>query len=251
MKKNDLKIDTLYKVETPEGMSLSFYPAGVVVRALALAVDFLCQLGLIIGLGIVISILSLIFNQQDKFFMGLYVICIFLIYWWYFVFFEVLRHGQTIGKKAFNLRVIHDDGTPIGWSASLLRNLLRVVDVLPSITYSVGITSSISHRSFKRLGDIAAGTLVVYDKPATVLKSSDLPKVEAKQSFYPLTPEEQRLIVSFALRSGQLSKERRQELSQILGPVALVNEDIPTEHALYSIAHSVLGSDKEGLKLHS
>nr|GFD53798.1 hypothetical protein [Tanacetum cinerariifolium] len=75
------------------------------------------------------------------------------------------------------LRVVHDDGTPVGWSASLLRNLLRFVDMLP-FGYSVGAFACLQHPLFKRLGDLAAGTLVIYrDAPTPRPTLPDAPPV--------------------------------------------------------------------------
>src|SRR5690606_38226501 len=106
-----------------------------------------------------------------------------------------------------------DDGTPVGWAASLTRNLLRFVDLM-TFGYMLGILSCLNHRAFKRLGDIAAGTLVVYRDIPPV--PAELPEAVARQAPFPLSLEEQRALLGFAERSGQLPTARRAELAGLL-----------------------------------
>ena len=147
-------LDTRYQVETPEGIDLHLRPAGLVPRALAFAIDLAIR-------GLILSATFIVLGLLGQFGMGLGTILLFLVTWWYMVLFEVLNQGRSPGKQMLGLRVVHDDGTPIGWAASLTRNLLRFVDILP-FGYTLGIISCLNHPAFKRLGDIAAGTLVVY-----------------------------------------------------------------------------------------
>ena len=93
--------------------------------------------------------------------MGLWLILMFLMEWFYPVLFEVLARGQTVGKMALGIRVLCDDGTPVGWYQSTVRNFLKFVDFLP-VLYGAGLLSMLLQKDFKRLGDLAAGTLVVY-----------------------------------------------------------------------------------------
>jgi uncharacterized RDD family membrane protein YckC len=145
--------------------------------------------------------------------MGLGSLLLFAISWWYMVLFEVLRQGRSPGKQWMGLRVVHDDGTPIGWSASLLRNLLRFVDLLP-FGYFLGTLSCLHHPAFKRLGDMAAGTLVVYsERPLT---RPQLPDAEPRRSPVALTLAEQRAVLGFAERQGDLSPARVNELAALL-----------------------------------
>jgi uncharacterized RDD family membrane protein YckC len=86
--------------------------------------------------------------------------------WSYFVLFEMLSGGRSLGKWVAGLRVVRDGGLPIAFRASAVRNLLRIVDYLPT-GYLVGLTSIVVSPEGKRLGDLAAGTLVVrLDRPA-------------------------------------------------------------------------------------
>lgn len=90
----------------------------------------------------------------------------FLLYWGYFTLFEGLWHGQTPGKRLFNLRVIKDTGRQIGFVESMARNLLRVIDALPGM-YLIGILAVIFNPQRKRLGDMVAGTLVIHCEELT------------------------------------------------------------------------------------
>lgn len=224
-------LDNRLQVETPEGIDLILRPAGLLPRALAFGIDLLIRGAILLAAFFILAVLG-------QFGMGLGTILYFLINWWYPVLFEVLYQGRTPGKKLMGLRVIHDDGTPVGWAASLTRNLLRAVDMLP-FAYCVGAISSLSHPSFKRLGDLAAGTLVVYrDEPP---KRPQLPDAEAERAPFSLSLTEQRALLDFAERSANLSSARRAELAGILAePLESLPEQ--TEQRLHGIARGLLGS---------
>ncbi|MEZ1322718.1 RDD family protein [Pseudomonas fluorescens] len=199
-------LDTRHQVETPEGIDLPLRPAGLLVRAVAFAIDLAIR-------GVIMGVLFIALAFLGKLGMGLGSLLLFAISWWYMVLFEVLRQGRSPGKQWMGLRVVHDDGTPIGWSASLLRNLLRFVDLLP-FGYFLGTLSCLHHPAFKRLGDMAAGTLVVYsERPLT---RPQLPDAEPRRSPVALTLAEQRAVLGFAERQGDLSPARVNELAALL-----------------------------------
>jgi len=225
-------IDTLRTVQTPEGIDLHLPLAGLVPRSLAWLIDALIRMFIYTGLATVL----LIFGDTGA---GLYLLSAFVIEWFYPVLFEVLRDGQTPGKRSYGIKVLHDDGTPISWSASLIRNLLRVVDFLP-IMYGFGIATMMLNRDFKRLGDLAAGTIVVYrDLPLPV------PKLSISQPSRPpyvLNLEEQQAIMAFAERSPGLTQERAEELAQLTGP--LVANNPQAIKTLYSYAKWLSGDQQ-------
>ena len=201
-----LPLDTRYQVETPEGIDLPLRPAGLMVRALAFTIDLMLR-------GLILGSLFIVLAMLGKLGAGLGSLLIFAVSWWYMVLFEVLNQGRSPGKQWMGLRVVHDDGTPVGWSASLLRNLLRFVDLLP-FGYFLGSLSCLQHPTFKRLGDIAAGTLVVYsERPLT---RPQLPEAEPRRSPVPLSLSEQRAVLGFAERQGELSPARVNELAALL-----------------------------------
>jgi uncharacterized RDD family membrane protein YckC len=223
-------LDTCYRVETPEGIDLTLRPAGLVPRALAFVIDLAIRGALLAGMFVILALLG-------RFGMGLGTILLFLVNWWYMVLFEVLNQGRSPGKQLLGLRVVHDDGTPIGWGASVLRNLLRFVDLLP-FGYTLGILSCLNHPAFKRLGDLAAGTLVVYreETPAR----PQLPEAEPLRAPFPLSLEEQRALLGFAERQEGLSSARRAELAAILAEPLEVPAEL-AEAQLNGIARGLLG----------
>ncbi|MET1077886.1 MAG: RDD family protein [Pseudomonas sp.] len=223
-------LDTRFHLETPEGVDLTLRPAGLVPRALAFAIDLVFR-------GVTLLVMFILLGMLGQFGMGLGTLLLFLVTWWYMVLFEVLNQGRSPGKQLMKLRVVHDDGTPIGWGASLTRNLLRVVDLLP-FGYTLGALSCLNHPTFKRLGDIAAGTLVVYrDLPSV---RPQLPEAPAQRAPFPLTLIEQRALLGFAERQAGLSSARRTEVAAILAEPLQVGVD-EAEARLNGIARGLLG----------
>ena len=223
-------LDTRHQVETPEGIDLPLRPAGLMVRAVAFAIDLALR-------GVIMGVLFIALAFLGKLGIGLGSLLLFAISWWYMVLFEVLRQGRSPGKQWMGLRVVHDDGTPVGWSASLLRNLLRFVDLLP-FGYFLGILSCLQHPAFKRLGDIAAGTLVIYSERA--LTRPQLPEAEPRRAPVALTLKEQRAVLSFAERQSELSPARVNELAALLAqPLHIAAPKAVAE--LNGIARGLLG----------
>ena len=179
--------------------------AGPVVRAWAWAIDFAIRVGIYLVLAIPLS-----------FFGGLGVAIVligyFLIEWFYPVLFEV-RTGATPGKKSMGIQVIHDDGTPVSWSSSMIRNLLRAADFLPFL-YGFGLLAILANRDFKRLGDMAAGTLVVYLETPPARQA--LPAVDPIPPPGDLYVEEQRTLLAFSERTAILTPDRSAELADVL-----------------------------------
>jgi len=198
-------LDTLREYEIPEGVRLEFRLAGPVVRACAWGIDASLRALLYIGLGIGLSF----FGGVG---MAVMLIGFFLIEWFYPVLFE-LQDGATPGKRAMGIRVIQDNGTPVTPAASIIRNLLRAADFLP-LLYGFGLTCMLLNREFKRLGDLAGGTLVVYrDRPVERFQPS---QAAAYQPPIELSEAERKTLLAFAERGQSLSESRRIELAELL-----------------------------------
>lgn len=225
--------DTRLTIETPEGTDLPLTPAGLGARSVAYVLDFLIYIGVLIGLGIVTSFFGSLGWAAN-------VIGGFLIFWFYPVYFEVWRKGQTPGKKYMKLLVINEDGTPITFAASTLRNLLRVVDALPAF-YCTAIVCSILSNKFQRLGDIAAQTLVVYaDEEIALTQANDLGYRPVPVG---LTTDEQRSFLDFTDRCKKLSVDRQNELASILQPMLGSKDPVK---AIKQIANTMsMGSKKK------
>lgn len=202
-------LDTRQSLETPEGALLPLTPAGFGVRILAQLLDILIRYGIVMVIFILLSMLG-------RLGIGIALILAFLLEWFYPVYFEVSRQGRTPGKKWMGIRVVNDDGTPITFGPSLLRNLLRFVDFLPML-YLTGIVASLCNRQFKRLGDLAAGSMVIYEAPPAREPSFEVRgQLPVPADF---STDEQRALLAFAERSKYLSAERQSELATILLPV--------------------------------
>ncbi len=160
-------LDTTYNIATPEGVELRLPLAGLAPRSLAWLVDALIKLALFM-------IASMVLGFFGDLGTGVFLVFAFVLLWFYNVLFEVLNHGATPGKNALGLRVTNINGTPVGWSGSLIRNLIRVVDALPGC-YAFGCISVLVSDKFQRLGDLAAGTVVVYKlKESSPSKTNDI-----------------------------------------------------------------------------
>ncbi|MGI9302845.1 MAG: RDD family protein [Gammaproteobacteria bacterium] len=207
-------LDTLRAVETPEGIELNLAVAGPVPRALAWVIDGVIRMILYALLSVTLVFLGLMG-------IGLLLIAMFLIEWFYPVWFELRRDGVTPGKAALGLRVLHDNGTPVGLSASMVRNLLRGVDFLP-LFYGFGFVAMVLNRDFKRLGDFVAGTVVVHRGRLAAVH--ELSEAEPCPPPVPLLLEEQQALVNFAERTEQLATERSEELAQLGRTLAGHNE---------------------------
>ncbi len=223
--------DTLRNVETPEGIELQLAIAGPVARGLAYGVDLLIRLGIYIALSFV-----LVLQGATPLGQGLYLISIFLMEWFYPVFFEVLRDGQTPGKSAFDLRVIHDDGTPVSLSGSIIRNMLRVVDFLPVLN-GFGLIAMLLNKDFKRMGDMVAATVVVYRDASK--SAAQLPDTKPVAPHFALNQLEQQALLSFAERSRVLNEERSSELAELVGP--LTGKQHHSAQEIYGVANWIAG----------
>lgn len=223
-------LDTGYRVEIPGGIELEAQIVGPVPRFLAFGIDFLIR-----GFFLVITAMASIPFGELGF--GFWFIFWFLIEWFYPVLFEVFRRGQTPGKKVLGISVINDDLTPVRFGASLVRNLLRSADFLPFL-YLFGLATMVSNSRFQRLGDLAAGTLVVsvreVSKPSVIGDITPLAPPTA------LLKNEQTAMVDFLHRSQQLSTPRQKELASILDGVTHSKSDNGVDQ-LYRIGAWFLG----------
>lgn len=208
-------LDTLHGVVTPENIDLQAESAGPVSRCLAYLIDLALRGTVMLLLGL----FSLLLGQVGA---GLLLLAWFALNWFYPVLFEVLGHGQTPGKRVLGLRVVNADLSPLGWNVSLIRNLLRTVDFLP-IGNLLGLASMCLTQRFQRLGDLAAGTLVIY-VPATP-PGVPLPAVKPEPTPLPLGPDESQALVNFTRRAHRLSADRQRELGAILQPVSPAAHD--------------------------
>jgi len=225
-------LDTRFTAETPEGIALALRPAGVVARFYAFAIDGLIRLGVFI-------ISSIALQSFGGLGAGFTLIAWFAIEWFYPVVFELTLAGATPGKRSMGLRVVMDSGLPITPAASLVRNLLRTADFLPML-YGFGFASMLMRGDFKRLGDLAAGTLVVYAKPVTL--HGPMPDAPPQAPSRPLSPREQAAVIAWAARSSRITEARLAELAALAAPsVGLIADGKTATPRLLGIAQWLLG----------
>src|SRR5437762_5081499 len=148
------------EVETPDHVVLRYDLAGAGNRGFAAVVDFLL-VSVIAFTAFLVLVVAGLLSQANFFFLGgLTLIVTLVLIWAYFILLEWLWNGQTIGKRAYKLRVINEDGSPARFTQVLIRNLLRVADFLPAF-YGLGVLVIVISPKSQRLGDLAAGTYVV------------------------------------------------------------------------------------------
>lgn len=204
-----MQLDTTYDISTPEGVELHLPLAGLAPRTLAWLVDG--------GIKLVLLLFGVIFSGLlGAFGSGLFYVFWFVVLWFYNVLFEVLMQGATPGKHAFGLAVMNANGTPVGWSGSIVRNLIRVVDMLPGC-YTFGCVAVLLSDKFQRLGDLAAGTVVVYRTKAVRAKPGAA--AEPRPLTVPLALDEQQAILEYGERASLLHPARAKELAKLLAPV--------------------------------
>ena len=207
------RIDTLQSVELAEGMEIHLRAAGPFLRFIAYFLDLIFEILILLVVGFVIGILATALGANVA--MGVYYLLYFFIWWFYHVFFELSRWGATPGKKIFGLRVVDEAGGSVTLGQSMIRNILRGMEIMTPFVPLVAFF----HPRFQRLGDLAAGSLVVYSKPRVEYSVSGPPPMVSVPVTCALTREEEAAILSFRYRSGGWSEARRVELTNHLQPL--------------------------------
>ena len=224
-------------ISTPERVAFQYEIAGIGSRFLAQIVDSLVILAILIAITILAAALGGVFSSGELALL-IEVILGFVVLAGYFLISEAAWNGQTLGKRSARLRVVGDHGEPLTVAQAAIRNLVRIVDFLP-LFYGIGMLTLFINGRGKRLGDFAAGTLVVRDRERISLY--DLASTEGDASPAPApvasiwsapsapmattataTPSEpaaldpglRRLVVAYAARREQLPMARREALAQ-------------------------------------
>lgn len=155
--------DEFLTIDTPENVMFGYEVVGLGSRFIAAMIDTLLIifLQLIVYLGLLVVVVSLGDGGMGGNWLTAVIILIaFLFLWGYYIYFETSWNGQTPGKKWAGIRVLRQNGMPVTLSEVIIRNLIRIVDFLP-VLYGLGIVVMFADRQSRRLGDLAAGTLVV------------------------------------------------------------------------------------------
>jgi uncharacterized RDD family membrane protein YckC len=221
-------IDDAYHLRTPEQIDLQYDLAGLGSRFMALAIDMLIQAAVVAAVAAVFGLGGALLTVSFRDLFGprsglvlsigvaLAILFVFLLTWGYFLVFELLWNGQTPGKRVAGIRVLTSRGEPVTPVHALVRNLLRLVDMLPT-SYMIGTICILVTRRGQRLGDLAAGTVVVRERRVELPRT--LPPLDPALALPPqvasvFSEEDARLARDFLLRAPSLPPARRSELGR-------------------------------------
>lgn len=164
-------MDRSISVTTPESIAFSYDLAGLGSRFLAVWIDLLIQIAILVAIavGLMLAARGAAAGPArapawaESFAIAFFAAVIFIVFFGYFILFEALRGGRTPGKQIVGIRVVRDGGYPLDFGSSLVRNLVRVAEVAFGF-YAVSAVAALLSKQNKRLGDMAAGTIVVRDE---------------------------------------------------------------------------------------
>ncbi len=254
----------LIQIDTPENVTFDYEVAGIGSRFLAALVDTTIIVILefvVFGIMALIALAGMSTGVDELFeLLGGWLLAIaglisFLLIWGYYIGFELFWNGQTPGKRWIGLRVIRVDGTPITASESIIRNLVRLIDFLP-MAYGVGVVTMFINSNSRRVGDLTAGTVVVYDgksgqltdlTAATLTAGIWQEHVPAEFPIEKLTQHDMEIIEEYLRRRTDLTNRHvlaRHILKSILTRFELADASISMDRAedilaaVYKASHS-------------
>ena len=216
-------LDTTVAVETPEHVRFRHQVVGPTRRATAWLIDVILRAVLVAGSLLVLSLFVAIPEIGTGLTLGLGAVVVFLAEWFYFATFEALWSGRTPGKRWTGLRVVRENGQPIDANAAILRNLLRAVDILPGF-YAIAAVVMARDPKFRRLGDMAAGTMVVHEDRKRIAQTFVLqpPASEEELAWVKSLPalrlHDLKTIDLLLRRTARLHPDRVSELAEMIAP---------------------------------
>ena len=208
--------DEMLRIDTPENVAFGYTVAGIGSRFLAALVDttliVLLEL-MVVGASAYAFNAAKLMDSLGAWASAIFGLIAFLLFWGYYIFFEIIWNGQSPGKRWAGLRVIRTDGTPVTLAESIIRNLVRFIDFLP-FGYGIGVIAMFVNDQARRLGDLAAGSLVVHDggeisvqaiaSRSRVVIPIDLPLLEADLPLERLEQQDIQLLEDFLSRRSEL-----------------------------------------------
>lgn len=208
----------LVSLNTPENVTIEYELAGVASRCGAAMIDLLIQAAAILfAIGAYLTLQRYLHFSILGWMTSAVIILLFAVWWGYYIYFETKWNGQTPGKRAFRIRVITTDGAPISLTGAAIRGLIRIVDL-----YLVGAISILVTSKSQRLGDLAAGTIVITEQaewagnltashPSKTEDLSDNPPVKNIEL---VTPEQFQAAKRFVERAPELEAGIREALAE-------------------------------------
>ena len=250
--------DEFLTIDTPENVMFGYEVVGIGSRFLAALIDTtLIALLLLAANGILLYFLLSGGGTNSSFIVALLSLISFAFLWGYYIFFEMRWNGSSPGKQVVGIRVIRADGTPITLAESVIRNLVRLVDFLPG-AYGLGLVTMFIDSKARRLGDLAANTLVVREQTAVSLESLNKSTIQpnpvvsrapgtaekeaAKWPAEKLTEEDIMLAESLLQRYNDLPNGftlANQILNRLVERMELPNNPVRPSEAIYAIKRIV------------
>ncbi len=267
-------LDTTIAVVTPENISFEYQLAGPFRRLPAYLIDVATRWAVILVIAFTLLMIGVFTDMMSlgSFLIAAGLLAYFAISWFYGTFLETYFNGRTIGKWACGLRVICVDGRPIDGTRAVIRNLVRVADIAPFAALSqfvdeasallwiptgiVGMISVICTKRMQRLGDLAAGTMVVVDEKSWRLPVTkiDDPRVPALASYIPgdyrVTRTMARTLAIYCERRAYLTPARRREIAlHLTNPLIERFEfrpDVDPDLLMVALYHATFLTDARG-----
>ncbi|MFO0908477.1 MAG: RDD family protein [Isosphaeraceae bacterium] len=224
-------LDTTIRLVTPERIVFLYPLAGPFRRVFAYLID-VCLLFLLVIVALVVSLLLSLGSLSG---LGPALVAYFALVWGYGALCETVLNGQTPGKRALGIRVVSETGVPITGAQAVLRNLVGAVDGLIPFFYMLALASMLLTRRFQRLGDLAAGTMVVVEerqRQSGVIKI-DEPDVKRLLPYLPLQiaagPELARALSDYVTRRERFGPSLREEMAAPLARPLRARYGLPSE----------------------
>ena len=215
--RTDEPLDTSIRLVTPERITFSYPLAGPFRRALAYSIDFAVWCVIFLVLLVAVTFFSFVTAQIGG--IGFLFVIWFILQWGYGGFCEAFFNGQTPGKWVMGIRVVSVDGVPITGGQAVLRNLLWTFEWVFPLAFMPALASMLLTRRFQRLGDLAAGTMVVVERPPRrggIVRLSE-PAIEALLPLLPprlpAGPELARALSDYVQHRGRFNRARREEMA--------------------------------------
>lgn len=214
-------IERTLAVTTPENVTFHFELAGPATRAAAWVIDLLVMATIITAVAILVSLGGAAVAALAN---VILLVVSFLVLWWYGTVCEWAWRGQSVGKRVLGLRVLQHNGLRITFAQAVIRNLVRLVDLLP-VSYLVGGTSLLVDGRARRLGDLAAGTIVIRERalpapsvivPPAMRYNTFLSDANVRHAARRVTAPERDVMVAVSLRRDALPLHVRHELFEQL-----------------------------------
>ena len=246
MPRPDQQIDTTIEIVTPENIAFQYEVAGPFRRLPAFLIDLAIRIAVMIAVLIILGLLG----ASPEIFTVVMLLLYFMLEWFYGALFETYWNGMTPGKWLMSIRVLRIDGQPINGLQGIMRNILRLADLMPLVPLSafggdgmlvfptgmIGLLIPLLNQRYQRLGDIVCGTMVVVEEKNRILGADvEFKDPRVKQLALEVTPtfkvtaKMSRALASYVERRKYLSAARRNEIAAHLAQPVLTLTGIPAD----------------------